>query len=366
MIKKKKILICPLEWGLGHAGRMIPIVMKLKALGHDIFIGAGNEHLALFRSELGDGNYIVFNGFKPGYSRNFPQYLVLFFKTPLLAYHTIKEHYRLKNIISRYKIDIVISDNRFGLWNRKIKSVYITHLPLIPFPKGLKSLEWTGIYLHRFIIKKYSYCYIPDLPGAQNISGRLSHGLKLPQNTRYIGLLSRFSFSEPEKENNETEKTRSNVVLMLSGPEPQRGILREKIINILRNENADLVILEGNPMGNQKPVRDGNICSYNHLQSTDLRKLLLESDHIISRSGYSTIMELISLKISALLIPTPGQPEQEYLAEYLSGKGWFSTIDQKDINKGLMIPARVPIPVESMIEESNKLIEGALEELLNQ
>ena len=114
------------------------------------------------------------------------------FKTPLLLFHIFREHFRLKRIISEYSIDIVISDNRFGLWNRKIKTVYITHMPLIPFPKPLQFLEFIGISLHRVIIRKYSFCFIPDLPGEINVTGRLSHGIRLPDNVRYIGILSRF------------------------------------------------------------------------------------------------------------------------------------------------------------------------------
>ena len=192
MNTRHNILICPLEWGLGHAARMIPMARKLLDMNQNVFIASGEEHLNLFRKELPGLTYIDFPGFKPGYSRYLPQYIPLLFKTPLLLFHIIREHYRLKRIISDYSIDIVISDNRFGLWNRKIRTAYITHMPLIPFPKPFQFLEFIGIRLHRFIIRKYSLCFIPDLPGEINLTGRLSHGIRLPENVRYIGILSRF------------------------------------------------------------------------------------------------------------------------------------------------------------------------------
>ena len=193
MNKKYNILICPLEWGLGHAARMIPLARKLREMNNNIIIGSGEEHLALFRNEVPGLSYIKFTGFKPGYSSFLPQYLTLLLKTPLLLYHIIREHFRLKKIIREHSIDIVISDNRFGLWNRNITTVYITHMPLIPFPKSLRFLEFIGILLHRAVIKKYSLCFIPDLPGELNVSGRLSHRIKLPDNVRFTGILSRFN-----------------------------------------------------------------------------------------------------------------------------------------------------------------------------
>lgn len=364
MAKGYNILICPLEWGLGHAGRMIPLAAKLLERQNNVFIGSGKEHQSFFRNELSGLNYINFPGFSPVYSKYLPQYISILLKTPVLFYHIIAEHIRLKNIINKYKIDIVISDNRIGLWNRKIKSVYITHQPVIPLPERLKFLEWTGIRFHRFFMRKYSFCFIPDLPGDLNLSGRLTHNVRLPGNTRFIGILSRFTtlLSSPR----DSGKGFPHNTLMLSGPEPQRGILREKLVRILEHTEPPTVILEGKPGLSAGPVRSGNIISYNHLPSYEMKNIITGSEQIISRSGYTTVMELISLNCSALLVPTPGQTEQEYLAEYLSGKGWFTSIKQKNIGVEItMTKGKVKLP-SGIIEESRGLLEEALDELLNQ
>jgi len=153
-------MICPLEWGLGHAARMIPLARILMELDHNVFIASGRDHLNLFRAELPGLKYIDFPGYKPVYSRHLPQYIPLLLKTPLLVFHIFREHYRLKKLIVEHSIDLVISDNRFGLWNSKIRTAYITHMPLIPFPKPFRFLEFIGIRFHRFFIERYSLCLI--------------------------------------------------------------------------------------------------------------------------------------------------------------------------------------------------------------
>ena len=362
MNKNYNILICPLEWGLGHATRMIPLAIKLREKNHNVFIGSGEEHISLFRNELPEVSCIIFPGFKPRYSRFLPQYLILLLKTPLLLYHIIREHYRLKSIIKDHAIDIVISDNRFGLWNRDITSVYVTHMPLIPLPKPFRFLEFTGVFIHRLVIKKYSFCFIPDLPGELNISGRLSHGIKLMENTRYVGILSRFNNNEPIRTENSLNYPHNTVIL--SGPEPQREIFRQKLETLLKNVDPVTIILEGKPDKRREIVRSGKIVSYSHLPSVEISGIITGSKCIISRSGYTTIMELISLRRNALLIPTPGQTEQEYLAEYLSEKGWFHTIPQSGLTQGISFPVCNAIWSEEIIDKSAALLEEALNELL--
>ncbi len=162
--------------------------------------------------------------------------------------------------------------------------------------------------------------------------------MKLPENTRFIGILSRFSIVLPRRKEKKFDFTHNTV--MLSGPEPQRGILKKKLVEILKDREPPTVILEGKPGISGDAVRTGNIISYNHLSSGEMQEMITGSKCIITRSGYTVIMELISLNRSALLIPTPGQTEQEYLAEYLSAKGWFTTVSQKSLDHGLVLTTR--------------------------
>jgi hypothetical protein len=361
--KNFNILICPLEWGLGHAARMIPIARKLQERNHNVIIGCGKEHQSLFRNELTDLIYIDFPGFKTGYSSFMPQYIFLLLKTPLLFYNILVEHIKVKRIIKDHKIDIIISDNRFGLWNSKTRCVYVTHQLRIPLPDKLKHFEWIGILFHRFFVTKYSLCFVPDLPGDLNLSGRLTHGMKLPENTRFIGILSRFSGALNSGEN---KSGFPHNTVILSGPEPQRGILRQKLIDVLNKRELPTVILEGKPGSPAEPSKSGNIISFNHLASDEMQDMIIGSTSIVTRSGYTSVMELISLNCSALLIPTPGQTEQEYLARYLSAKGWFSEVSQSMLNTDITLPTGEALWTSKIADESRELLEKALDELLYQ
>jgi UDP-N-acetylglucosamine transferase subunit ALG13 len=360
--KKLNILICPLEWGLGHAARMIPVAKLLHERGHNVTIGAGAQHLSFFKAELPSLSFIEFPGFKPSYSRVLPQYLVMLIKTPLLVFHIISEHKRLNKLIADNQIDIVISDNRFGLWNKKITCVYVTHMLCIPFPWPFRFLEITGILIHRYIINKYSFCFVPDLPGDLNLSGRLSHNLNLPENVIYTGILSRFSMSDHSRGSNFI--TPPHITIILSGPEPQRTILETKLRNELIDSEDSIVILKGKPGIDESEQTDANIISYNHLCSMEMADVLRTSKGIISRSGYTTIMDLASLGCSALLIPTPGQTEQEYLADYLAEKNLFVSLRQNKIQKKLRIPDVLqPFP-DDINEQSRRLLESAVNKML--
>jgi len=356
------ILICPLEWGLGHAARMIPVARKLLQMNHRVFIGSGEEHLAMFRSELPDVECIQFPGFKPVFSRFIPQYLSMFIRIPWLFYHIAVEHFLLKKIIDRYSIDAVISDNRFGLWNRNIKTAYFTHQLRIPFPRPFRCLEPAGILFHRIITSKYSLCLVPDLPGEINFTGRLSHDLKTGQNVRYTGILSRFYDSHDDKESGHPDRV--SYAVILSGPQPRKDMLERKLVKILCRKDADAIFLRGRPSAKPEKTVSENLVFYSHLPAGKMKQILTGSRFIISRSGYSTVMELISLNRSALLIPTPGQTEQEYLGEYLSAKGWFTVLPEKLLGENSDLSCLTESWPENIAGTSRQLLEDALNEFL--
>jgi hypothetical protein len=343
---------------------MIPVAAALQKRGCRVIIGSGEEHLSLFRSELPGTECIRFEGFKPKYSGIVPQYLFLFLQIPLLVVRIFREHRLLNSIIRKFDIDIIISDNRFGLWNRKIRSVYITHQPRIPFPAPLKFLEFIGIFLHRSVMRRYSACFIPDLPGDINLSGRLSHNLKLPRNTGYMGILSRFSSLQPLPD---LKATATHNSVILSGPEPQRSILKQKLMKQLASRSLPIIMLGGSPerSGLSEDINNGIL--YNHLPARGMMEVITGSLEIFSRPGYTTIMELVSLNRSGCLIPTPGQTEQEYLACYLSALGWFSSVKQGDIGKTDYQPVKRNFGLsERMISESRILFEKAIEIILDE
>lgn len=367
MKNHSRILICPLEWGLGHAGRCIPLAAELKSMGHEIIFATGEKHLTFLKREFPDAEFMDFPGFNPSYSRFLSMWMTMAIKSPCLLYHIIREHLILKKIIRDNKIDAVISDNRFGLWNKNVKSVYVTHQLRIKFPKWTLFVEPLVASIHKWFIRKYDYCLVPDLEGDINISGELSHGLKLSPEVRFIGLLSRF-WGESADLKPSSGRIKDYILLILSGPEPQKTIFKNKIIRALGDKDVDLVILGAKPEGCggnvERTLKSGvNIVYYDHLPTIEMRDLIENSDTIIARSGYTSIMELISLGKSALLVPTPGQTEQEYLAKTLSRKGWFSYMEQKKIDRNIFLDIPVPLWSEALVPESRLLLKEALNKI---
>jgi hypothetical protein len=319
-----RILICPLDWGIGHTSRMIPVAARLMNEGHDVVFGVSERQAAFLRTDLTRAAVIHFPGFTTRYSRVLPMYLYTAFRIPAFIISLVREHRRLRYLLATEHFDMVISDNRMGLWNRGVRTVYVTHMLRIPMPPMLRFLEPAGVLIHRLFINRFDECHIPDLPHEGNLSGRLSHNVTLPANASYIGILSKYDLCSPSEMEIPTElRTLTGgrwSVLILSGPEPQRSLLREKITGEWDHREGTLVVMEGRPDNNLHITCNEGIVSVPHLPPCALAALLKGSRRIISRSGYTTIMELASLgrlASRATLLPPPGQTEQEYLATRL-------------------------------------------------
>jgi uncharacterized protein (TIGR00661 family) len=359
MMENRNILICPLDWGLGHVTRMIALARTLQDKGFNIIFGSGRKQQALLSSELKNVSFISFPGFCPSYSKVLPAWLVMLFRTPSLIYHIAREHRHLKSVIRENKIDIVISDNRFGLWNKNVISVYVTHQLKIRFPRPFRFAEPLGVRLQRAVIRKFDLCFIPDLPGEINLSGLLSHGLRLPENAIFTGILSRFN--DLVADTGEFAYQHHSVIL--SGPEPQKSIMKDKLVERLSSFCTRVALLGAYRC--LKPAGDENklFTFYDSLNGAQLKGALESSECIIARAGYTSIMELVSLGRSAILIPTPGQTEQEYLAEYLESKGWFRRVSQMNIDT--IIPRRIEAQFDKteIVSRSRELLSNALARL---
>lgn len=329
-MKISRILICPLDWGIGHASRCIPIIKALQNEGAEVIIAADGRPLALLQKEFPQLETIIFKGYNPHYpnfgSVAWKMFLNMF---PILI-GIWKEHLRLKKIIRDYNITAVISDNRFGLWTRKVPCVYITHQLMIKAPWHLKPTEPFLHLLHRFIIYQYDRCWVPDLIGEENLSGNLSHLYPIPAHAEFIGPLSRFSIKKsiPQQEN--------FILAIVSGPETQRTIFEELLIKQLTTCNQSAVLISGKTE-DETIEQQNNVTIYSHLETEKLETLIQKAAFVISRSGYSTIMDLSILKKKAVFIPTPGQTEQEYLAEFHSKKGNCLSFTQKHFDIGKAI-----------------------------
>ena len=326
-----RVLVAPLDWGLGHATRCVPIIERLLAEGHEVVIAADGYPLKFLRREFPHLDWVKFEGLKVRYADGQSQVGAMLRQLPRFLRDIWREHQRLKEIVKMYDVDMVVSDNRFGLWCKGVHSVYMTHQLMVKMPRGLEWMEWGVWRFHRWFIKHYDECWVPDIEGEGNLSGDLSHKYPLLENTKFIGVLSRFSSEKVEWEDVRVEaealglQQRYDVVAVLSGPEPHRRNLEKQITDyrlqitdhrsqIVVNSQQTLLIVQGLPADDLRLAehRDG-VDYIPHLQTELLQWYMQEAEEIVCRSGYSSIMDLYTIGRKAHLISTPGQTEQEYL-----------------------------------------------------
>ena len=328
MKKTRRVLVCPLDWGLGHATRCIPIINYLLQHGFEVVIAAHGEPLILLQQEFPQLQFISFAGYKIKYTKRWMA-LNMALSAPRILFGIYREHQQLKNIIAENKIDLVISDNRFGCWNKETPSVFITHQVFIRAPYFQNVIN----KINHWFLKHYAQCWIPDVGGENNFSGELAHAKKMPSTASYIGLLSRFS----ESKNQEQNIFEYDMCAIISGPEPQRTLLEEKVIVQLKALKIKAIVVRGILSKEEKKITE-SMTLINHLGSNQLEDVIKKSKIIVCRSGYSSIMDLARIGKKAILVPTPEQTEQEYLAEYFMRQNICFSQTQADFDLKKAIP----------------------------
>jgi UDP:flavonoid glycosyltransferase YjiC (YdhE family) len=379
---KKKILVCPLDWGLGHASRDVPIIQRLVDMDHEVVLAGDGAAMDLLRTEFPELESLYLRSvIRMRYSRRLPAWLKITLLSPLLFIEIFSEHLSIRRIIRDIKPDVLISDNRYGLWNRRVRSILITHQLSIRLPRFARFLEYPFHVVIRAFIGKFDRCWIPDYPGEANLSGELSHRYPLTGNSAFIGVISRFAvppgkttrtssrflghpnigppgLSRPAAVPGEVTRDLSgtvsaagpgisipgpritvprkprpvDLVVLLSGPEPQRSVLQKLVLRQALTLNCGCVILQGLPGRSRRVDLTSSTTMYSHMPAGELGKLLDMAEHIICRAGYTGIMDLAVLRKKAMIIPTPGQTEQEDLAGYLAEKGIFLACSQDELD----------------------------------
>ena len=318
MKEKKRVLVAPLDWGIGHATRCIPIIDALIEKNFEVIIAADKKPLALLKIEFPRLNTITIKGYNVRYSKFLPLSISILLQIPKLILAIKKEKKVLEKIIKSHKIDGVISDNRFGLYTKKVPCIFITHQLQIRSP----ILQTIIQKINYKFISKFKECWIID-DKSINLAGSLSKPKLLPQKSKYIGNLSRFKKIKSIK--------KYKLIAIVSGPEPQRTIFENKLIKVMQKSKEKMLIVLGKPeIHETKKINNLTIKSF--LNSNELNIAIQSSDLVISRSGYSTIMDLHKLEKKAVFVPTPGQTEQEFLANYLKQKKICYSIHQNDID----------------------------------
>ena len=311
----KRILIAPLDWGLGHATRCIPLIQYLLQTNHQPIIAASGRPLELLRAEFPTAEFYEFEGYNISYPEGTGMIWKMFKSTPHILKRIRSEEEEIDALVDELKLDAVISDNRFGLSTEKVPCVYMTHQVMIKAP----FLETTLYRLHIKYMRKFNQVWIPDY--AENgISGDLSHKFPIPFNGRFIGALSRF--------NTENQEKSTDVLILVSGPEPQRTKFEKLVLSQAKTFRGNVVAVLGVP-DKTFDRKEGNVRCVSHLTAKELQSEIAKAKLVISRSGYSTVMDLAAMGKKAVFVPTPGQTEQEYLAQKFTNDRLHYSVTQR-------------------------------------
>lgn len=319
--KHKKILVAPLNWGLGHAARCIPLINALSENGFEPILASDGAALEFLKKEFPLLKYYELPPYAVEYARkgSMLKYKLLL-QAPKILNAVSQEKKAVEGIIKKEALKGIISDNRFGVRSAKIPSVYITHQ--LNVHSGSTSNLTTGI--HNKIIHKFDECWIPDYDDESRLAGKLSRRSDFQIPLRYVGPLSRFSAEKIKKD--------IDLLVVLSGPEPQRGMFEEKLRQELKSFDGNCVFVQGVVEESQQIKEDGNLKFVNFMLGQELEETILRSKLVISRSGYSSIMDLNVLAAKVCFVPTPGQFEQQYLAERMKKLGIANFTQQHDFS----------------------------------
>lgn len=323
MQNPKRILVAPLNWGLGHATRCIPIIQALLEHGHQPFIASDGVALSLLQKEFPDLPSFELPSYKITYAEKGKNFKIkMIWDSPKVLKAMAKEKKAVKRLVKEQGIDGIISDNRLGAHYKKVPCVFITHQ--LNVLSG--NTTWMSSKAHQKIIKKFDACWVPDVAGKPNLTGKLGHLKKSKLPILYLGPLSRFEkMALPKK---------YDLMVLLSGPEPQRTFLEEKLFTELQGFEGHILFVKGKIEAQQTTetmtLPKGSITLFNFMQSKALQQALNQSEKVLCRSGYTTVMDLAKLEKKAFFIPTPGQYEQEYLAKRMEKQGLVPYCKQED------------------------------------
>ena len=321
MPDSSKLLVTVLNWGLGHAARMIPLIQYARDCGHAVWLASDGPALTLLQKEFPDLPCLQL----PSYHIRYPFRSMtanMLYQAPKMGSAIRQTSAIVEKWVDQYQFNAIWSDNRYGAWSKKVPSVFLTHQLAPQTPYWWQQKTMSGLI--RRLIRPFSEVWIFDEAAYPSLAGRLSHPSIPINNLQFLGLVSRL---RPMVVQN-----RIPLLAVLSGPEPQRSRLEAEIRPQLANRVQPAVLVRGLPDKSVIQEKKGTLKVYNYLDSHRLNALLAGADVVLARSGYTTIMDLVSLGKRAILIPTPGQSEQEYLAKLHAGHPQFVMAKQGRIS----------------------------------
>jgi len=340
------------SWGLGHATRSLPIIRKFIREGDEVTVVSFGRALTLLRNELGERvNFAELSDYQPPSTLN-PRRLVLdaFLSTPEYLFAMKREHRFVEKLLNDGKIDAIFSDNRFGFYSINAPSYFMTHQLRILNPLDFRVLESGSEIFNRWFLERSAGVIVPDFK-ENGLSGRLSHGLSVIDEDRlnYIGVLSDFTYRPVPQD--------LDVFVSVSGFEPQRSVFEELVLTQMAGFGRSSVVSLGRPA--ETEMR-GNVRVQGLSSKEEQEVLLNRAKVVVSRSGYSTLMDLCVLQKKALLIPTPGQTEQEYLAAYSMGRQNYHCVSESELSISSQLDAAMACTPPKLQHSVERAVENAV------
>ena len=332
-----KMLVAPLDWGLGHATRTIPVIRNFLRQGATVDLAVSGREAALYQSEFPELEQINISGYNIRYpERGFEMPFWLFKNYRHIRRVIRAEHQIAENLKRERGYDILFSDNRFGFWAAGAKNIYMTHQLRIAFPQAFSAFEKIGVEWHQSQMKKFDEIWVPDYAELPGLAGKLSHVEYADENfakkIRYIGPQSRFSKETADKFTSENAQKKFRFLALLSGPEPMRTAFENALLRAFSKIAGQHAIIRGLPGEKNLPQTSSHITLFNHLETADFANAVKNAKWVISRPGYSTVMDMVNLSAKCIFVPTPGQTEQVYLGNSLQQAGFAKLLTQHEIS----------------------------------
>lgn len=335
-----------MDWGLGHATRMIPLVEFLLAQNNTIVFGGNGNSLKRLSEQFPEIECEFIPGYNVKYKRK-NMAIDMLLQLPKISWGLLKERTATKRLQKIHNFDLIISDNRYGVYNKKATSVFVTHQTQIKAPAFQNLINW---FNHR-AIKRFNECWIPDFENSPSVGDSLSHYPINGINSRYLGPLSRFWKTEKK------DTTHHDILIMISGPEPNRSKFEAEILSKIISFNSNIGIISNHLAKTQ--FQKNGLTVYSNVEDAEFYSLISNANTFISRPGYSTVMDLLYIPTKVVFIPTKGQTEQEFLSESLKKKGWINSIHP--ITKSSIQEAKLFSPIQDKEKlDINKNLEQAL------
>lgn len=355
---KPRVLVAPMDWGLGHATRCIPLIRHLLRQGCAVWLAGEGRIEALLRTEFPDLPFLALPGYNIEYGRSRWELLgKMALQIPKILDRIQKENEWLAEAMAEHRFDVVVSDNRYGLYHEDAYSVFMTHQLLIKAPFGSFGEGMMQRFNYDFI-EQFDECWVPDVAGTPSLAGVLSHPATMPAvPTTYLGPLSRFRRPAEEVEP-------KHLLVVLTGPEPQRSILEDLLLEQLKDYTGPILFVRGLPGAEEEPVEAENLTILNHLDSEAMQQAMEEAVLVISRCGYSTVMDLAALGKKSILIPTPGQTEQEYLSTHLMEQGLALCATQDEFQLQPLLQLAEVFPYSFTDFDHSAAMEAAIDTVL--